>query len=1267
MNRGRREKKVQSTPAPSRPRDGSPRPWTNQSSGRETKNETQVRDPRWPSRRRSETLAKATGKSGGPGGPEPQPPKASRLHVAGSQPGKADSGAPSGSQQTGRAQLGSPGGMPTSAPAPPARPFVSGSRGSRGRSAAQARIKTAVGLWRRAPGSLEAPEAPMPASESKRQAAPELGRVSAPKPLRGVAGEAASKPGPKLSAQPSAERGRAAESNQAAPPAVGGQWAGPSKAGGGVAVCEDGEAPEWDVVGRMSFGRRSPVYSRTPSPEPPEPEADRALGRSTATANSEPSDTAGPSKKNSMGTATTSTAELIARFEGGAAAQPLALPLAQPLAQPLAESGFVSLGRESFCGADGPPDWAAEDLEGLQASEPPSVSPAPGNTEDHNRLAPPRSSSAGSSAAAKPEAHVSPPPPPVLERPPVHGLSGSSQNGGSPPLPPPLPPPPRQYQLPGPPLDRLDGAPPREACFGPPFPRNAAPHPPHAPVAAQVALPHMAQPARAPPGPHPAMLRSRAFRPTRAVTVKEALRAAEVGNSGVLAAYLHAGGDPHAKVQAKIQAKVQAKVQGGGSKAGSKLQVNNQGSPQLKALSGAAEPSTTSPGSGGGGDTPPRFQRVRSEPTPESPSRKSPLANPDSLAGLGSPPPFSFDSCKPWGPSKEKPSPPSRGWSLLHLAAGCALFEQAFQEFDPKLSPPLGPGPPTDTASSQQKPTPPVRLAAEEPPPGSPRGSPGEPTAARRASPNGSPNGSPAPSPMGPLDLPAHKWPTRPEAESPDGYATCVSLLIAAGADPNAARLAPDRSLFAARSDAPPPRRGASGAPHVVQHAGSAGPPFQDRPRLGSSSSPGGGHRAGDSPNRGESVAKRATPRLAFGAFDWGGVTALAGACLCQDTECCRLLLQVGASAADMGGPAGLELPEPLKGTEPRLLPRSPLQVTARLLDHFEGHGEFLEPTGARDVEVHWVVAPAAAPASAPTSVSAPGTASAACAGLRGASEVQRYVVRAYSAGKEVEVVHTAAGPTNRRKQRRDFCKNQVVDRGIALRMNLGLSQPRTTSTLIHGLSPGVTYHFTVSCIAEVQGALRESPPSLMSKPLDIPTADEDEWNMGEILDKVFAYGLERPSAYPHLPPDSGCPHPVAPCPRQGPTPPGMLAAAAQDAQSAAASEAWSALPFEALEAGGPGGGGGGGPLNSPGAVEAVATRWGEVPPLAQGATRAASFDHALPHAMAHEAAFRAEEPPPEEHARVGQILREVREKGLLRDKAPGISGENGGEDCVLS
>jgi hypothetical protein len=46
----------------------------------------------------------------------------------------------------------------------------------------------------------------------------------------------------------------------------------------------------------------------------------------------------------------------------------------------------------------------------------------------------------------------------------------------------------------------------------------------------------------------------------------------------------------------------------------------------------------------------------------------------------------------------------------------------------------------------------------------------------------------------------------------------------------------------------------------------------------------------------------------------------------------------------------------------------------------------------------------------------------------------------------------------------------EVVDRGIALRQHLGLAQPRTASTLVHGLTPGTTYHFTVSCIAAVQG-----------------------------------------------------------------------------------------------------------------------------------------------------------------------------------------------------
>lgn len=49
----------------------------------------------------------------------------------------------------------------------------------------------------------------------------------------------------------------------------------------------------------------------------------------------------------------------------------------------------------------------------------------------------------------------------------------------------------------------------------------------------------------------------------------------------------------------------------------------------------------------------------------------------------------------------------------------------------------------------------------------------------------------------------------------------------------------------------------------------------------------------------------------------------------------------------------------------------------------------------------------------------------------------------------------------------------QIIDRGIALRKNLCLPQSQTTSIIIHGLQAGETYSFTVSCVAEVEGALR--------------------------------------------------------------------------------------------------------------------------------------------------------------------------------------------------
>mmetsp|Transcript_37068 Transcript_37068/g.118855 ORF Transcript_37068/g.118855 Transcript_37068/m.118855 type:complete len:705 (-) Transcript_37068:662-2776(-) len=90
--------------------------------------------------------------------------------------------------------------------------------------------------------------------------------------------------------------------------------------------------------------------------------------------------------------------------------------------------------------------------------------------------------------------------------------------------------------------------------------------------------------------------------------------------------------------------------------------------------------------------------------------------------------------------------------------------------------------------------------------------------------------------------------------------------------------------------------------------------------------------------------------------------------------------------------------------------------------------------------------------------------------------------------------------------RRRDFCENAIVDRGIALRQNLGLPVPTTASTLVHGLKPSLTYHFTVSCIAIIDGELRESPQSLPSKPLDVPNVDDDDWRTSEIIDKVLHY-----------------------------------------------------------------------------------------------------------------------------------------------------------------
>ena len=81
----------------------------------------------------------------------------------------------------------------------------------------------------------------------------------------------------------------------------------------------------------------------------------------------------------------------------------------------------------------------------------------------------------------------------------------------------------------------------------------------------------------------------------------------------------------------------------------------------------------------------------------------------------------------------------------------------------------------------------------------------------------------------------------------------------------------------------------------------------------------------------------------------------------------------------------------------------------------------------------------------------------------------RRFTLKSHSVelkGEEIEVKHNAVGPAVARRHRRDFCANPVIDRGIALRQNLGLPVPDTASTLIHGLTPSVSYHFTVSCVA---------------------------------------------------------------------------------------------------------------------------------------------------------------------------------------------------------
>ena len=204
----------------------------------------------------------------------------------------------------------------------------------------------------------------------------------------------------------------------------------------------------------------------------------------------------------------------------------------------------------------------------------------------------------------------------------------------------------------------------------------------------------------------------------------------------------------------------------------------------------------------------------------------------------------------------------------------------------------------------------------------------------------------------------------------------------------------------------------------------------------------------------------------------------LAGAVLCGDAASARLLLRAGATPVAMDAPPGRhtaserEAMRELLKAPPKLLPRSPLRVEAKLSEYVEGDAR------ERVVEVRWRPPP-----------DSPGV-----------GPVERYVVRGRAvaggstnadATMEFAVGAARAPGAGRRPPRRDFCANEAVDRGVALRRHLNLPPPPCPSTLVHGLAPATTYRFAVSCVCAVDGELRESPPSLRSRPLEVPACVE--------------------------------------------------------------------------------------------------------------------------------------------------------------------------------
>jgi hypothetical protein len=198
-----------------------------------------------------------------------------------------------------------------------------------------------------------------------------------------------------------------------------------------------------------------------------------------------------------------------------------------------------------------------------------------------------------------------------------------------------------------------------------------------------------------------------------------------------------------------------------------------------------------------------------------------------------------------------------------------------------------------------------------------------------------------------------------------------------------------------------------------------------------------------------------------------------------------------------------------------------------------------------------------------------------------------------------------------------------------------------------------------VSSIAEIQGKVRESPPSLMSKPLEIPAVEEEEWNMGEILDKVFAHGLQNPSmpsprvAQENHRETSGYsnPPPVIPMPPQVVAPEVSSGGGGQTPKpnaltSTSASVNVSPLPVVSKER----------------ETVVVVSYWDEVEDERDEATIAAAKQR-------QREQQRLFEEEAVEKLRVEQLLAEMREKKqpIVKNEAQVDSGENGSEDCVIS